>query len=195
MHRIAFGDWRPGTHNLALAVIQVTAVVQAGIRGMDYVQQRPVPVSPILRSATEVGNLPIWGAVFLLGAGLLVAGLSGGWVEPIFAGHGVLTAVYFVLGCLMISDVPIRDGLVAVGAGAGFVVGMWLVLTRWESRNAVRFWLSLVLTFGCGYLAAYGLGYDFRTATAVVSASVIQCALLAGTAVLVYRDRNPRSAA
>lgn len=188
--RPRLGNWRPGEHNLALATIQIVAVGQAGLRGMDYMQTRPGPVSPALRSVESAGALPFWGALFLFGAGLLMVALSGGWVAPIFVGHAVLSAAYLVLGGALLAEVPVSNLTLAVGGALAFALGLWLVLCRWQRRNWLRFWLSLGLVFAGGWYASDGLGFNFRTATGVISAGVLQIALLVGIAVYVYRDRE-----
>jgi hypothetical protein len=186
-----FGDWIPGTHNLALAVIQILSVGQAGLRGVDYIQSRAhTPSSPSVRSVEQISALPLWGALFLASAAVLIVAIAGGWIVGIFVGHAMLASTYIVLGCALFAGVVNRDVLSAFLGSAVLCGGLWLAVERWQGHDCLRFALALSCVFGGGWWASTGLGLDFRSATGVITAGLLQVALLVGLAVFVYRDRE-----
>lgn len=190
MHAPRLGDWEPGKHNLAMAIIQLVAAGQAGLRGLDYIKDRPGPLSPSVQAVEQIGSLHLWGLIFLGGAAVLVASLSGGWVVGVFTGHAILSCAYVILGCILLSGVQQTNLVSAVFGSVFLCAGLWLSLSRWQRWNGVRFTSSALLVVGGGWWASTGLGVDFRSATGVVSAGVLQVCLLLGTAVFVYRDRE-----
>lgn len=190
MRRPHLGNWEPGKHNLAMAIIQLVAAGQAGLRGLDYIKNRPGPLSPSVRAVEQIGSLHLWGLIFLAGAAVLVTSLSGGWIVGVFTGHALLSCAYIVLGCILLSGVQQTSLLSAVFGSVLLCVGLWLSLGRWQQCNGLRFTSSVVLMVGGGWWAGAGLGVDFRSATGVISAGVLQICLLLGTAVFVYRDRE-----
>lgn len=195
--RLQFGTWNPPNHSVALAVIQLVTAAQAGLRGIDYLKNRDALgaiSSPGVRAVEEIGDLRLWGAIFLFGAIVQIVSLSGGWILGIFTGHAILFGVYTVLGFILLSGVVQTEFWPAVIGSLLLGSGLYLALVRWTCRNCWRFIASLALTgFGL-WITGSGLGIDFRSATGVLSAGVVQITLLLGMAVYVYGDRAHKAA-
>ena len=131
MFRAHFGGWTPGRTNALLLLVQVGFAVQAAARGMDYVLPSPPGPTPRVLTVVEASApLWLWGAGFLLGAGLIVVGLSGGWRWLIVAGHASLGALYIGFGWGMLLAAPIYSWTLAWVGAAMLVPGFWLVLDR-----------------------------------------------------------------
>lgn len=191
--RPGFGEWHPAAHGAALGVVQLVAAAQAGLRGLDYLQNRDAigaSSSPAVRAVEEIGDLRIWGALFLFGAMVQIVSLSGGWIIGIFTGHAILFGVYMVLGFILLGGIPQFDLWVSMFGAALLFAGLYLALVRWEKRGMLRFALSIVFVVAGGWIATCGLGVDFRSATGVLAAGLVQIALMMGMAVYVYGARE-----
>ncbi|MEI4273935.1 hypothetical protein TEK04_19615 [Klenkia sp. LSe6-5] len=193
MRKLQLGDWTIGQVNAALAVVQVLLVLQGGSRGEDYVIPRPPgapPLSPALSFIEASSSITTLGWVFLAGAGMVMTGLYGGWTRPIIAGHGVLFALYVAFGWGLFNTVPAVQPLPALLWGAVLGAGLFLGLTRWRARNWVRFWSAMVLTGIGGWQCGFALGYDFRSATALLVAGGGHLAIGFGLAVITEKNRD-----
>jgi hypothetical protein len=186
---LRLGGWAPARKNNLLLALQVFFVVQSASRGMDYVQPRPSgPPAPSLTSIEAALPLPVWGTACLLAAAAIVCGLFGGWAGPIIAGHAALAGLYAAFSYGLLDQAPLRSPMLSLLGAVPLIVGFLLGLSRWRTRQVLRFWLSLLAVLGGGWLCAYGLGYDFRTGTGLLGAALSHTVLSVGIAYLAFRD-------
>jgi hypothetical protein len=114
----------------------------------------------------------VWGIGFLLAAGLIVIGLAGGWWPAMVVGHGGLFSLYIGFAFGMLQAAPAANWWMATPGALVLAGGLFLVLTRWPRLNWLRFALSMLTVTIGGWVCAFGLGYDFRTATGLLIAGV-----------------------
>lgn len=182
------GSWVPHRTNWLVLTVQLLLTGQAASRGMDYVQSRPaVPFSPALSVVEAAAPLTLWGCGLLLGAGIVFAGLFGGWVLPIVIGHAVLAAMYGAFAYGLLDQTPIDSGPLALLGVSLMLPGVYLGVSRWRSYRWVRFLLAFTLLIAGGWVTAAGLGYDFRTGTGLLVAALCNTAFAIGVSYMAYR--------
>lgn len=182
------GMWVPHRTNWLVLTVQMLLTGQAASRGMDFVQERPPGSTSAALSAVEAAApLPLWGAALLLAAGVVFAGLFGGWVLPIVIGHALLAALYGAFSFGLFDQTPIESGPLALLGMSLALPGVYLGVSRWRSYRWVRFLLAMVLLVLGGWITANGLGYDFRTSTGLLVAALCNTAFAIGVAYIAYR--------
>lgn len=182
------GSWVPGRTNWLVLVLQVLLTVQTAARGIDYVQPRPpLPMPPQLSIIEAALPLPIWGCGLLALAGLVFGGLFAGWVWPIITGHLCIAGLYGAFSYGVLTEVPMRSQAYALLGLTLLTPGLVLGVSRWRSWRWVRIILAIIMVIAGGWLTGSGLGYDFRTGTALFIAGLCHAALAVGIAFLAYR--------
>lgn len=182
------GGWVPWRTNWLVLATETFLVLQGASRGMDYVQPRPpLPPNPTLSVIEAALPLPLWGSGFLLFAGLVFIGLFGGWVWPIISGHLGLAGLYGAFSYGLLAQTPIRHGWLALIGTALLSAGLWLGIMRWTHWRWLRFTAAVVGLLAGGWAAAWGLGYDFRTGTGLLSAAASHLAFALGVTYIAYR--------
>lgn len=182
------GAWVPGQTNWLVLILQLVLTVQAASRGMDYVQPRPPrPLPPSLSVIEAALPMAVWGSVLLVCAALVFAGLFGGWVWPIVAGHISLAGLYGAFAYGLLAQTPIRSGWLSFIGVALLAPGLLLGVSRWQSWRWVRFTLAMGMVLAGGWIAAYGLGYDFRNGTGLFIAGISHSTFAIGVAYIAYR--------
>lgn len=192
--KIQLGNWHIGRINLVLALAQAYVWFQTASRGMDYVQTRPATATPsILLRIESVMPLTWWGVLFLLGSGTLFMGVNGRWWTVIVAGHILSFFVYaaFTVGSWM--EVPIVSVIAAVGGAALLGVGLWVTAHEWH-HDWTRFWLATILVGVGGWVCAAGMGYNWRTTTGFLVASLFHATYAVGIGWMATRDQQAADA-
>lgn len=179
------GDWAPGAHNMALLIVQLIVLVQAALRGFDYLQ--PAPEQASLSAVERWVPLTWWGAAFLLVTTMALVGLAGRWAGPIMAGHALAGSLYVGVGVgiLLENGEPV-GALAAAGMAVG-LLGTWLVL-RTASPTALRLIVGVPAMLTGQYLLSVDFGAGYRTGTGLIGAGLIHGVLAAGTLVLWIRQ-------
>lgn len=184
------GTWIPGRLNLALLVIQLAALYQAGLRGRDYLEPRSEYAIDAqgLGVLDNAAALPIWGWLFYLSAAVVLVGLAGRWIALVVTGHAALFAWYGGVAIGILQDQGVRiDWQVGLGAlCAG--LGTWLIFQRRAPGAPVRLLLGVPGMLVGQELLSSGLGEDYRTGTGLMGAAVIHLTLAAGSWLLVKRE-------
>lgn len=182
------GAWVPHRTNWLVLTVQLLLTGQAASRGMDYVQPRPDgPLPPSLSVVEAAAPLALWGAGLLLFAGLVFAGLFGGWVLPIVIGHAVLAALYGAFAYGLLDQTPMDSGPLALLGLSLMLPGVYLGISRWRSYRWLRFSLAMGLLIVGGWITADGLGYDFRSGTGLLVAALCNTSFAIGVAFIAYR--------
>lgn len=182
------GMWVPHRTNWLVLAVQLLVTGQAASRGMDFVQPRPPGSTTAALSVVEAAApLLLWGWLLLVSAGLVFAGLFGGWVLPIVIGHGGLAALYGAFAYGLLAQTPMDSGPVALVGVALLLFGVHFGVSRWRSWRWLRFLLAMSLLVTGGWLAADGLGYDFRSGTGLLVAACCHTAFAIGVAYIAYR--------
>ncbi len=186
------GSWTPFRTNWLVLAVQLLIVGQAASRGLDFVQPRPPgTITDTLSVVEAAAPLPLWGAGLLLAASMIFGGLFGGWTTPIIVGHVGLAALYGAFSYGLIDQTPITSGWEAVGGLALLLVGVYLGVSRWDRWRWVRFTAAMLLLIGGGWIAAEGMGYDFRTGTSLLVAAFNHTVFAIGVAFIAYRTPDP----
>ncbi len=185
------GMWVPHRTNWLVLTVQLLLTVQAASRGMDYVQRRPSEGEGAIPAALSVveaaAPLPLWGAGLLLAAGLVFAGLFGGWTAPIITGHGLLAALYGAFSYGLGNQTRLESGPAVLLGVALMLPAAALGVSRWQRRAWLRFTAAIGLLVVGGWITADGLGYDFRTGTGLLVAGLCHTAFAVGVAFIAYR--------
>lgn len=196
MHRklTYLGTYIPGRTNYLLLALQVLLALQGASRGMDYVLARPkdMPVSPSLVSIEAALPLWVWGIGFLVAAGAVFTGLYAGRISLIVFGHIVLTGLYGAFSWGLLADAPIYSVPMAALGAVILMIGIKLGIERWKSKEIVRFLNATMLTGIGGWVCGFGLGYDFRTATGLLTAGLAHAAIAIGTLFVASRTTDGR---
>lgn len=189
------GDWRPGTHNLALLVIQLIALWQASLRGGDYIGDRS-PLRPgangnppALGTVEQAAPLWVWGSLFLVSTALVLIGLAGRWATPVIVGHVTLAGWYtgIGIGVLQTSGVIINA---AVLAGTLLsLAGAWVMFRPSQPSLWLRLAFGVPAMLVGQSLLIGGLGVDYRTGTGLIAAAAMHATLGVGTFVLWQRQQ------
>lgn len=176
------GDWSPRASHPTLLAVQLVALWQAGLRGLDYAGG--------VREGLDVfaGN-PLYGWLLYGSTVLVLVGLAIRRGGPVILGHALLGSWYFGLGVdtlaststLLRPDVLL--GLVVSGLGAYALLG--------RSRLVYRFLGVAGMLAGQAILVT-GLGGDYRAGTGLVAAGLLHGTLAVGTFVLWQRQRLRR---
>lgn len=182
------GAWTPGHTNWLVLAVQLLLTVQAASRGLDFVQPRPPgTITDTLSVVEAAAPLPLWGGGLLLAVTLVFGGLFGGWTTPIIVGHGLLAALYGAFSYGLIDQTPTKSGPEAVAGVVLLLAGVYLGVSRWDCWRWVRFAAAMLLVIVGGWIAAEGMGYDFRTGTSLLVAALNHTAFAIGVAFIAYR--------
>jgi hypothetical protein len=182
IRRIGRGDWTPrATHPILLAV-QLIALWQAALRGLDYTGGT---VAGLDRAAGD----PLYGWLLYGSTVLVLVGLAIGRGAPIILGHALLGSWYLGLGRDTLAstsafDLDVLTGITVGGLGTYALLS---VKSRWGYRLAGVAGMLL----GQAILVD-GLGGDYRTGTGLVAAGLLHGILAVGTFVLWQRQRLRR---
>lgn len=196
MHRklTYLGTYIPGRTNYLLLALQVLLALQGASRGMDYVLARPKgqPTAPSLASIEAALPLWIWGIGFLIAAAAIFIGLYAGRVSLIVFGHVVLTGLYGAFAWGLLAEAPIYSLPMAVVGAVVLIIGIKFGIERWKRNEIVRFLNATMLTGIGGWVCGLGLGYDFRTATGLLTAGLAHAAIAIGTMFVTARMSDGR---
>lgn len=101
----------------AALVVQIAILETSTIRGLDYLNGEPAGTLARVEAAMP---LPVWGALFLLGAALGALGLIFGRRVLVGVGHSLLAGLYAAVGTGIILQTGFGDG---IRTGNGLLVG------------------------------------------------------------------------
>jgi hypothetical protein len=180
IRRLGRGDWTPRTTHPTLLAVQLVALWQAGLRGLDYVGGT---VAGLDRAA---GN-PLYGWLLYASTVLVLAGLAAHRGGPVILGHALLGSWYLGLGVDTLRAVDL-NGYLTGGLLLGGV-GAWALVdgTSWPHRFAGVAGMLLGQ-----WLLVEGLGVDYRAGTGLIAAGLLHGTLAVGTFVLWQRQRLRR---
>jgi hypothetical protein len=189
------GAWSPARINWLVLALETFVTLQAASRGFDYLQPRPQDEVPVSLTTMEAAlPLPVWGTCFLLLAGAVFLGLFGGWWTPIVVGHAGLAGLYAAFSYGVLDQAPIHHSSVAVLGLFVVIPGLVLGSVRWKSWRWLRITAACVLTAAGGWIVSYGLGYDFRTGTSLLTATAIHAAFAIRVAYVAHWRPPPHTA-
>jgi len=175
------GDWRPRLTHPTLLTIQLVALWQAGLRGLDYAGGT---VAGLDRAAAD----PAYGWLLYGSTVLVLLGLAIHRAGPVILGHALLGSWYLGLGVNTLTSTShlrfgVLTGLVASAAG----VYALLAASRWPYRL-----LGVAGMLAGQALLVVGLGGDYRAGTGLVAAGILHATLAVGTFILWQRQRLRR---
>lgn len=187
------GDWLPGTHNLALLIIQAVGLYQVGYRGLDYFLSYAGTAGPSAPTSLNVvesaAPLWLWGVLFYGSALVALVGLAGRWAVPVVLAHVALFCWYGGIGYGLLQGIGVQvswglplGGLLSIG-------GTWLVFSRRPFPLPARVFLGVPAMLVGQYLSAVDLGAGYRTGTALMASGVMHLTIGLGTFVLWQRQR------
>ncbi len=186
------GAWTPFRTNWLVLAVQLLLTGQAASRGMDFVQPRPPgSITDTLSVVEAAAPLALWGSGLLAAAGLVFVGLFGGWTTCIIVGHGLLAALYGAFSYGLIDQTPTDSRWKALGGLILLLAGVHLGVSRWDHWRWLRFLLAMLLLLVGGWIAAEGMGYDFRSGTGLLVAGASHTAFAIGVAFIAYRASPP----
>jgi hypothetical protein len=187
----AHGEWRPGAHNVALLVVQLITLYQAGLRGRDYLIPRTTGAIDAqgLGIVEAAAALPVWGWLFYLSTVLAVVGLAGRWAPVVIAGHALLWAWYSGIGYGVLADQGITLTWRLIGGAMLATLGLWVIFRRNAPGAPVRLLIGVPAMLVGQELMSTGLGQDYRSGTGLMGAGAIHATLAVGTWLLAKRER------
>lgn len=108
--------WRPAAFTAIDVVITswVLSII-AGIRGVDYLRSRDIPLGPSLALVERSFPIVLWGSWFCAGAGILMMGLITRRHFIVWAGYATLFVGYTLLAVGLVvpflpADIGARTG-------------------------------------------------------------------------------------
>lgn len=182
MRRIGRGDWRPRTSHPYLLALQLVALWQAALRGLDY-------TGGIEGGLDAEAADPAYGWLLYGSAILALLGLAARRGGPVILGHALLGSWYLGLG---VDTLASTSSLVSGGAPVGLLIGAagtyaLLASDRWAYRlvGVAAMLLGQVILVD-------GLGGDYRVGTGLVAMGLLHGTIAVGTFVLWQRQRLRR---
>jgi hypothetical protein len=184
MTRLTRGDWQPRRTHPVLLAIQLVALWQAGLRGLDY-------LDGIDRGLDVNAGDPAYGALLYGSTILVLAGLAIRRGVPVILGHALLASWYTGLGVAALGGIAVvLDWRVLLGL-AFAALGVAVLLS---TRHGLLLRLAGVVAMLAGQAAVVvGLGADYRTGTGLIAGGLQHAILAVGTLLLWQRDRLRRA--
>lgn len=127
------------------SVVHTLALATAAVRGVDYLFPAEAPASA-LGLIERAAPLWVWGALFIVGAVIVVVGLLADSLPSVFLGHVGLASLYAAIGFGQFAYrypdhgfVGIRTAFgLAVGAAGIHLVLSWVAWTQFKNGRAAR---------------------------------------------------------
>lgn len=176
------GDWSPRATHPTLLALQLVALWQAGLRGLDY-------VGGVREGLDVFAGDPLYGWLLYASTILVLAGLAIRRGGPVILGEALLGSWYLGLGVDTLAStstvlrLDVLAGLVVSGLGAYALLG--------GSRLGYRF-LGVAGMLAGQAILVDGLGGDYRAGTGLVAGGILHGTLAVGTFVLWQRQRLRR---
>lgn len=183
IRRLGRGDWTPRATHPFLLAMQLVALWQAGLRGLDYAGGTSAGLD------ASAGD-PVYGWLLYGSTILVLAGLAIRRGGPVILGHALLGSWYLGLG---VDTLTTTSTLVDPGTAAGLLFGGFgaVALLTERARLPVRLLGVAAMLLGQVLLVA-GLGGDYRAGTGLVAGGLLHGTLAVGTFVLWQRQRLRR---
>lgn len=191
LRRAWSGDWFLARNNIALLIVQLTALYQAALRGRDYLEPRSGGEIALqgLGTVDAAGSMQVWGWLFYGSAALALFGLAGRWAPVVIAAHAALFAWYGGIGIGLLQEQGIDLSITVIAGVLCAIAGTWLVFRRASHSASIRLLVGVPGMLVGQELMSSGLGADYRTGTGLMAAGIMHLTIAAGTWLLWTRQQ------